>query len=390
VVKNQTHVEVLNEQSLRKEVGSVALRLRHLAKKGLLLGVKHQVAIATATDIMSNLTRPPKGRRYSKKTAALAAVLRSYLGQSTYNLVANNLGLPAERNMRKAIHVEGTYNASLTDEDFEYIAKLYKRHMEAVGVPLGSVACMLGEDETGVNPIVGYDQEQDAVLGLCGKLCKARCTHIKPCREKCPDPHECAPNGAYKVPMDGTYAEVKEAVEGSRVSTLARAIVINPLHEKLGRVVLLWSATCKTFTTKDYILPQWALIHRLWEKHLAKVIGPLIGHSSDGDPTRRLAFLLYMRAEGDNQLKLDIDGFLFNGSPVTHKMSVLCDMDFIHNVKKLINPLNSPVRALRLGDNGLSLGALKPFFDAVSSLVHGARLTDLNRSGYRAMDFPSV
>lgn len=66
------------------------------------------------------------------------------------------------------------------------------------------------------------------------------------------------------------------------------------------------------------------------------------------------------------------------------------DSDYIHNIKKLINSIHSSKRTLQMGPyQTASLAILRPILE-LPQHEHGAKLTDLNRKGYRAMDFPSA
>ena len=53
--------------------------------------------------------------------------------------------------------------------------------------------------------------------------------------------------------------------------------------------------TCNRFDAK-FVYRQWQDIERLFEDKLEAILGPLIGHSSDGDSRRRKIMLQLMRS----------------------------------------------------------------------------------------------
>ena len=53
---------------------------------------------------------------------------------------------------------------------------------------------------------------------------------------------------------------------------------------------------CNRFDT-DFIHRQWQEIERLFEEELEATLGPVIGHSSDGDSRRRKIMLQLMRSK---------------------------------------------------------------------------------------------
>ena len=53
---------------------------------------------------------------------------------------------------------------------------------------------------------------------------------------------------------------------------------------------------CNRFDT-DFVHRQWQEIERLFEEELEATLGPVIGHSSDGDSRRRKIMLQLMRSK---------------------------------------------------------------------------------------------
>jgi len=61
----------------------------------------------------------------------------------------------------------------------------------------------------------------------------------------------------------------------------------------------------------------------------------------------------------------------------------LHDQDFIHNGKKLINPLLSAARTLQLGRDLYLQNHIKQVFHAFRALEHGLKLEDIKRRHYQ-------
>jgi len=263
-----THSELLTEASARGELKAVARRLQMLSRNGHLLGSSKATTVRLITDIATNLGRLPKGHRWSGTSKAFCGMLRASAGSAVLNMVAGPLHLTTERTARVVMSGAATWTPRLTDEDFKVLAMVCKAEMEAKGIELGSVPCLMAEDETGVNPQMCYDHRLDVAWGSCGKLCGRKCGTIVECRKaKCADPHVgdfTCDNG---VDMSGSYDQIKAALDACRVSTLARAVVVNLLQRALLPFTILFTGTCKTFTAAGYIIPQWDLIARLYKKH---------------------------------------------------------------------------------------------------------------------------
>ena len=62
--------------------------------------------------------------------------------------------------------------------------------------------------------------------------------------------------------------------------------MVNLLHVSLPRLVLVESCTCNCFDA-TWVKQQWNRIESLWNKECTNIVGPIIGHASDGDSRRR-------------------------------------------------------------------------------------------------------
>ena len=113
---------------------------------------------------------------------------------------------------------------------------------------------------------------------------------------------------------------------------------------------------CNKFDS-TFVQRQWQDVQRLYEQELKEIVGPLIGHSVDGDSRRRKVMVqLATSTVGDRFEPISRDhGFVFCcGKQVTETGYVirnLCDQDYTHNHKKLLNPLDHANRVLMMGND---------------------------------------
>jgi len=104
-----------------------------------------------------------------------------------------------------------------------------KRNTDGV---TGPVPMILSKDETKVKGRVSWEAKWDTLVGFCGAKVDHVCfTKFKP------------------VVGDGEegYNKVLDAFWTNKVGGFARVIVVNPLHDKLPRLVLDVCCTCNCF-----------------------------------------------------------------------------------------------------------------------------------------------
>ena len=82
--------------------------------------------------------------------------------------------------------------------------------------------------------------------------------------------------------VEDGYNVIVDAFRNNKLDGFARIVVVNPLHESLPRLVLVVCTTCNCFDA-SWVRHQWEVIHSLWAIECLHVIGPIIGHASDGD-----------------------------------------------------------------------------------------------------------
>eukprot|EP00112_Aurelia_sp_Birch-Aquarium-sp1_P017422 Seg404.2 transcript_id=Seg404.2/GoldUCD/mRNA.D3Y31 product="hypothetical protein" protein_id=Seg404.2/GoldUCD/D3Y31 len=89
---------------------------------------------------------------------------------------------------------------------------------------------------------------------------------------------------------EDAYEKLVKDMDSSTLAKNARAILINPLHKDLPRLVLHLEATCNSFTQYD-VQRQWQRYDEFCRDLLDPVLGPDMGKGSDGDYRRRKLFL---------------------------------------------------------------------------------------------------
>ena len=124
------------------------------------------------------------------------------------------------------------YDFQNFQENVKYIAKLYEDVKQKLDIK-EKIPYLKIEDETAIEPRPEYDQRLNIVWGHCG---------LK-------EAHLCEDFYAINVSDDqGAYEQLVKDMNNSKLATMARAIMVNPLHISLPRIVLHLQATCNTFT----------------------------------------------------------------------------------------------------------------------------------------------
>ena len=133
--------------------------------------------------------------------------------------------------------------------------------------------------------------------------------------------HQCQDNCEIAVgDAQQGYDNIRQEFERYKVGSQVRAIILNPLHPDLPKLPIVIHATCNQFDTR-IVQNQWERLEVFYNAHLKDVLGPLIGHSSDGDSRRRK--LMLQRAtseEGERYRPIPMDeGFVFSYAKTTQE-----------------------------------------------------------------------
>ena len=185
---------------------------------------------------------------------------------------------------------------------------------------------------------------------------------------------------------DNAFERIQNAFENNQVATHARVIMVNPLHAQIPRAVVLLQASCNRFTHNE-VLHQWLVLEDLCQTVLDPVLGPGIGHASDGDSRRRKIMLNHASLVNEGnpyQPVLLEDGFIMSAkielTPLGKRvLRNLYDQGCIHNDKKIMNPLDHSTRILTLGRYTAHMNHLRLVMRVFPQIVHGLRLDDVNR-----------
>ena len=177
------------------------------------------------------------------------------------------------------------------------------------------------------------------------------------------------------------YDRLCEAFSSNKVAGHARVMMLNPVHEDIPALVVLLQATCNTFTNFD-VQKQWREIRDLYHIHLQEILGPLVGHASDGDSRRRKLQLIDATSKDGERYEINHENFAYSALKGPFGTENLADQDFIHNAKKLINSLRHASRKLRIGGNLCTMNYLEMLFHRESILQpqHGLQMTDVERA----------
>ena len=289
--------------------------------------------------------------------------MRVYGGRRLCDLFALNFAGSSfdsiRRDSRKGVMFVSGEHADI----FKSIASIYVDAKAALGIS-GPIPVILAEDETKVRGRVSWEARWDTLLGFCGPT----------------ENHKCITN--YK-PVVGVgevgYNKVVDSFKQNKVGGFARVIVVNPLHEKLPRLVLVACCTCGCFDA-SWVRAQWKEIDNLWSQHCYAPIGPIIGHASDGDSRRRQLMLTDYKNLDGMRLTVDWEGWVFTSAMnEAGEATGLHDQDYVHNGKKLLNPLDSNVRTLRLGTDMALHQQICQVFNRFTVDEHGLLQEDYDR-----------
>ena len=279
-------------------------------------------------DVAANLNRRKEGYSYSENSKAFSQSKKVYRDRRMFDLFALNYAGPSYNTVKKESRKGVQHVAGEHGEIFASLAEIYKEAKVAYGI-VGAVPVILAEDERKLRSRVSYEQRFDSLAGFCGPK----------------DNHVCI--SSYKLILgtgEAGYNKILDCFRADKVGGFARVVMVSPLHENLPRLVLCMSCTCNCFDSQ-WIKNQWEQIEKLWETYCKDVVGSIIGHTSDGDSRRRQLMLGQYKSTDGQHLKVDWPGWVFTSKlDLDGNSSGLGDEDFIHNGKKLINSIDSPVR----------------------------------------------
>ena len=166
-----TPVDILKELKKVRKAGQAEEICTRLWEKsfGNLITSERVNLLAMVNDSVKHIGVKPKGRRYSDQSKNFAGAMTVKYGSGCSRHMAANLLGPSETTIRRwlpKLEYKGGY-----DDTFVIVkqaARMYTRLMQKLGLRRGSIAALLGEDETRIRQEACYDERTDTILGLCG------------------------------------------------------------------------------------------------------------------------------------------------------------------------------------------------------------------------------
>ena len=369
------------KESLRSK--NLKEKLVEFSKRGSINGICHQLSVAAEKgqledhhvlkDVLETTARnfhvEKHGKRYKASVKMFYEVLLMWGGPRLAVFVALNLNGPEIHSIykwrkQKDVHL----SMGVSSDNFHTVGLIYKEIMEKQQIP--KVPVLLAEDETAIIGRLDYCAKSDQLLGACGI--------------NGPD-HRCVDSYTVEVGEgeDG-YRTIMSAFKDCRIGTYGRALILNPLHPDLPKIPILVMPTCNRFD-HEFVQNQWDQVAELYQETLEPILGPLIGNSSDGDTRRRKLQLKRMTSN---------DGYRFQPIPANLGFAMSCqvhdgndamicglgDQDYIHNHKKLLNPLDHSSRTLTLGNHRIHMNDLRLVTEIFEYDRHRLSSDDINRT----------
>ena len=357
----------LKEYSRRGSFKAVCYKLQKAADLGM-LDDKNTLKAMLET-VSRNLHVEKNGKRYRPSFKLFLEVLLMLGGPRIATFVTTNLGGPEIHSIYRwrnqhRIDISG----GIQETNFKKLGPLYKEAM--ANVKSSSVPVLAAEDETAIIGRVTYHQDTDELFGFCGVNGQQ---------------HACLDHFAVVV-GDGEegFTTIVNAFKEYKIGTFGRAILLSPLHPNLPRIAVLVMPTCNRFD-HQFVYRQWQEVKRLYDQELKNIVGPLVGNSSDGDSWRRKLMLQLATVDvGCRFRPIPRDlGFIFSCKKLDtengYVVEDMCDQDYVHNHKKLLNPLDHASRVLRMGEYLVHMNHLQLVSEVFPFVDHGLGVSDIER-----------
>ena len=375
----------LREYSRRGSVKAICFKLQRAADLGLLND--KTTLMAMLETVSRNLHVEKNGKRYRPSFKLFLEVLLMLGGPRIATFVAINLGGPEIHSIyrwRNQHRVD--ISGGIQESNLKKLGPLYKEAM--ANITSSSVPVLAAEDETAIIGHVTYHQDRDELVGFCG----VNGQH-----------HACLDHFAVKV-EDGEegFRNIVNAFKEYKIGSFGRAILLNPLHPNLPRIAVLVMPTCNKFDHR-FVYRQWQEVKRLYDQELKDIVGPLIGNSSDGDSRRRKIMLQLATVDVGNRFRPIPRnlGFIFSCRKLDtdengYHVEDMCDQDYVHNHKKLLNPLDHATRVLRMCEYLVHMNHLQLVSEVFPFADHGLGVSDIegrDRQNWRSaqkLTFPKV
>lgn len=207
-------------------------------------------------DVAANLNWSKQGYRFSTNTKSFAQAMKIYRDRRMCDLFSLNYAAPSYNTIKCENKKVTRFVAGEHAILFRNVAKIYKDALEAHGI-LGPIPIIVAEDETKLMSRVACESQFDTLVGFKG---------IK-------EGHCCM--SAFKPVVGGKhsgYEKIVDAFQNFKVGSFVRVIMVNLLHKKLPRLVLVVCCTCNCFDSQ-WVKKQWTVIDKLWQKICEDIVG---------------------------------------------------------------------------------------------------------------------
>ncbi|KAL2650585.1 hypothetical protein R1flu_018713 [Riccia fluitans] len=251
----------------------------------------------------------------------------------------------------------------LQDSNFEEVAKILTA-AKALHCITKDVVVILAEDETRVKPTMRWEARRDMLIGFCGDK----------------DNHVCKMGLEVEVGSgESGYSKIVESFEQKIQGLYVRVVIVNPLHEKLPRLIVYASVTCNSYIA-SWVRDHWKGLKQRWDKCCRQAVGPILDHANDGDASRRKLMLEDSLGSEGQRWTVGWDGWMLFGIVLDSRdVCALGDQDPIHNGKKMINPLDKSSYPIVLIDFHACLEHVQLVYKLYSHDHHGLNINDVMR-----------
>ena len=114
--------------------------------------------------------------------------------------------------------------------------------------------------------------------------------------------------------------------------------------------------------------------------HVEHFLGPIIGHSSDGDSRRRMLMLKDYYSTRAMRYQIPWEGWSLIGLYDGFKVIALHDQDYVHNGKNLVNPLFSGRQDLIVEKELISFNHVRMVYNNFKVDHHKLKIEDIEKS----------
>ena len=157
--------DIGSEHALRGDTKGLSKTLKIAYDRGHLSDKKNTLSFLK--NMIENINRKAKGKRYSSFTKSLYEVVKIWGGNRLVKLLSLNLDGPDERTFRHDVQ-KNTYECKpgFQDLNIPRIKKMYEELMAEHNIE--SVIVETAEDETSIIKHLTYNEKTDLIIGSCG------------------------------------------------------------------------------------------------------------------------------------------------------------------------------------------------------------------------------